>query len=771
MPVGFYILIQFNDTKRRTENKPVCLHENVVEWDDRIQLPSDPSAKVQLSVCASFEFSPMLGSGEILRTVEICVGDLLDNTHLFTFSPTEREPLSPCSSLLITMERQRSHKSGTASDHDEDFGWEVSSELAQITDQGHNALLRYRDDPRKENVAVSVGHFEHALSICPDGHRCYAAALCNLAMAHFINCQIDRGPVELSTAISYYREALKLRHVCHPDRPATLLHLAEVLLYRYGKLGFEDFPGEIMELTSEVQINCSADSHERRAADLALQTYTIYKAISSGSLVDIEKLIPALRQSVQHIPYEHFDKLQRLTNLGLALRICYELGGDLGDLDDSIATHEEAMQSIPCHHPYEPVLLTNLGVLFLGRFGQSGDHEDLSRSISLIEDAIRCTPHHHFDYAIRLTSLGNALLTRFQLLDDKEDLSRSTSVLEIAAWLTAQHPPNHPAACYTPWSNPPMFPVTPPTFPVTPPIHPAAWHTPWSHPPNLPAASPTTPWLTPSPHLAPRLPPPHHPAARLTLPDNPVALPTQSYHPERPAVLVILAVSRFTQFYELDSQCDLNSAISTMDEALQLTPSGHFARPRMLSILSAFYFARFEISCDLADLDNSIFNIQEAIGLVPRGHFGRPKMVTALRSLVLIRLQMFDWAVDCDKSIGILEEIVQTTHDNDPSKPSSFAHLGTLFFIRFQQLNDLRDLDKAISTLKATLQLAIRRQLDPFELLMRLGVLFRVRFDKAGEVGDLERSVESIEDALALAPSGTESRSLFDAPEDPVSTF
>ena len=96
MPVGFNILVQFDGSKHRTQNKPVRLHDSIVEWDDRIQLwdilystwfvtlmisrPSDPSAKVQLSVCASFEFSPMLGNGEVLHTVEICVGDLIDNT-------------------------------------------------------------------------------------------------------------------------------------------------------------------------------------------------------------------------------------------------------------------------------------------------------------------------------------------------------------------------------------------------------------------------------------------------------------------------------------------------------------------------------------------------------------------------------------------------------------------------------------------------------------------------------------------------------------------
>lgn len=97
MPVGFYVVVQFDGTKRRTKNKQARLHGGAVEWDDKIQMydtlysvwflaliisrPSGPSAKVHLSVYASFEFSPMLGNGEVLRTVDICVGNLVDDTH------------------------------------------------------------------------------------------------------------------------------------------------------------------------------------------------------------------------------------------------------------------------------------------------------------------------------------------------------------------------------------------------------------------------------------------------------------------------------------------------------------------------------------------------------------------------------------------------------------------------------------------------------------------------------------------------------------------
>jgi hypothetical protein len=69
-----------------------------------------------------------------------------------------------------------------------------------------------------------------------------------------------------------------------------------------GSLGLKNFREKLWTLASEVQASCSEDSHERRAADLALQTYALYKAISSGSLADIDKLILGLRQAVQDIP-------------------------------------------------------------------------------------------------------------------------------------------------------------------------------------------------------------------------------------------------------------------------------------------------------------------------------------------------------------------------------------------------------------------------------------------------------------------------------------
>jgi hypothetical protein len=38
MPVGFYVLIQFDGTKRRSQTKTALFCESVIEWEDEIIL-------------------------------------------------------------------------------------------------------------------------------------------------------------------------------------------------------------------------------------------------------------------------------------------------------------------------------------------------------------------------------------------------------------------------------------------------------------------------------------------------------------------------------------------------------------------------------------------------------------------------------------------------------------------------------------------------------------------------------------------------------------
>jgi len=98
IPAGFHVVVKTDGAEWQTSNKPVHVDQAVVEWNEPILLyvvlnlifPAgiekgsrlcETSSKVRVSVYASFELGPMLCHGEILRTFEISVLELLDRSE------------------------------------------------------------------------------------------------------------------------------------------------------------------------------------------------------------------------------------------------------------------------------------------------------------------------------------------------------------------------------------------------------------------------------------------------------------------------------------------------------------------------------------------------------------------------------------------------------------------------------------------------------------------------------------------------------------------
>jgi hypothetical protein len=92
------------------------------------------SATFCLGIYASFEFQPMLGDGEELRTLTVTVERLLDLSAkdvgerdgilhkglgadivaAFTFLPKDGDVPSPCSSISVTVKRRKFEKSDSS---------------------------------------------------------------------------------------------------------------------------------------------------------------------------------------------------------------------------------------------------------------------------------------------------------------------------------------------------------------------------------------------------------------------------------------------------------------------------------------------------------------------------------------------------------------------------------------------------------------------------------------------------------------------------------
>ncbi|KAG6372436.1 hypothetical protein JVT61DRAFT_7533 [Boletus reticuloceps] len=279
VPAGFYTVVHHSGLKWRTENKRSSVNDDVVEWSGPISIPSDPSATVCLEVYASFEFHPMLGTGEQLRKLTITVERLLDRSenHIpFTLFPKDGEIVSPCSSILVTVQRRNDKSSDApASGVLGPLSSTTSApgESEDTTNRGHSALSRYRKHKDKRDLERSIAEFERALSASPLNHPSRAAAQSNLATAKLILCQVENTSAALEIPLSLNRHALAARPVGHANRASTLIQLAAVHLARFEKQRDEVDGARAEALLHEAMELSSTDSHENRVVSFMLQLY------------------------------------------------------------------------------------------------------------------------------------------------------------------------------------------------------------------------------------------------------------------------------------------------------------------------------------------------------------------------------------------------------------------------------------------------------------------------------------------------------------------
>ncbi|KAG6371696.1 hypothetical protein JVT61DRAFT_9037 [Boletus reticuloceps] len=364
-PIGFYVSVQVGGTRQRTQNKSIRLNDSDIEWEDVIFLPSQAFDEVRFTVHASFELKPMLGHGETLYASGTHLRELVGGTCLITFSEGELGITNPGPSLLITLGRWYSTPLAVAPSSDDSdvieplyahahwltvcFRQLVLEEPSKLVDEtilGQEALLRYHDEYQRGDLESAVHHFECARNY-PSNSQHRAVVLVNLANVKFIRYQIDPTGSDLNALSLLYDEALKLRRPGHPDRPATLLLLAQTLLFCYEKQGHtQSAADKINELMSEFR-DLPEDTPERRAADLMLDTLKRCRVVNSGSLAELDKLIQQLNDNAKAHLDGYFDKPQRLINLGTTLWRRYEQRGERSDLDESLAMNEQALQLLP----------------------------------------------------------------------------------------------------------------------------------------------------------------------------------------------------------------------------------------------------------------------------------------------------------------------------------------------------------------------------------------------------------------------------------------
>ncbi|KAF8436624.1 CHAT domain-containing protein [Boletus edulis BED1] len=748
LPAGFYTIVHHSGLEWRTENKRSSVKDDVVEWSGPIPIPSDPSATVRLEVYASFEFQPMLGAGEQLRKLTVTMKQLLDRgeKHIpFIFFPKDGDIVSPCSSIVVTVERRNDESSDSLASRV--LGPLCSTTNApkaveDATNHGCSALSRYRKHGGKRDLERSIAEFERALNACLPNHPCRAAARSNLATAKFIFCRVNDTTASFEIPLGLYHNALAARPVGHADRPSTLIQLAAVYLARFEKQG-DEFDGARVEASlHEATELSSTDSHENRAVSFMLQLYAGHRVgVASGQssvdshsssrladedpwsssvpllerfkrygdLADLERAIGLLQKLVRSVSVWDAGYRVGLGNLGVALLWRFEHVGKLSDIEDSISTLRDANDLTPRGHPNKPSGLNNLGLSFRARFLRLGELRDLEGAISTHRDALCLTPDGHPGKPNRLNNLGSSFITRFERLGELRDLEDAISTHRDAVHLTPDGHPDKPSGLNNLGSS---F-IT--RFKRLGELR------------DLEDAIST-----------------HRDAVHLT-PDG---------HPDKPSRLSNLGLSFRARFLRLGELRDLEDGISTHRDAIHLTPDGHPDKPSRLNNLGLSFITRSERLGELRDLEDAILTHRDAIRLTPDGHPDKPGGLNNLGNSFRARFKRLGELRDLEDAISTQSDAVHLTPDGHPDKPTRLNHLGLSFRIRFERLGELRDLEDAISTHRDAIRLTPDGHPDKPGGLNYLGNSFRARFERLGELRDLEDAISTHRDAVHLVPDG-----------------
>ncbi|KAF8436591.1 CHAT domain-containing protein [Boletus edulis BED1] len=772
-PARFYTIIRHSGLEWGTENKCSSVQDDAVEWNKPVPIPSDPSATVCLEVYASFECQPMLGTGEQLRKLTVTVKQLLDRSeeHIpFTFLPKDGDIVSPCSSIVVTVERRNGESSDSLALRVLDpfrSATGAPEELEDATNDGHSALLRYQKHGERRDLERSVAEFERALNICALDHPCRAAAQSNLATAKFILCQVDGTNASFEIPIGLYRNALATRPVGHADRRSTLIQLAAVHLARFQKQRDEVEGARVEGLLHEAMGLSATDSHEMRAVAFMLQLYADHRVgpgqssvdsrsgsrlteedpLSSsvqllgcferyGHLADLQGAITLLQKLLRSVSIQDDRYCAGLGNLGAALWLRFNRLGELSDLDGAISTHREAVRLTPSGHHHKAGHLNNLGNSFRARFERLGELRDLEDAILIHREAVDLTPDGHPGKPKWLNNLGFSFRTRFERLGKLRDLEDAISRHREAV---IRH-----------------------TMPGRLNNLGLSFRARFERLGELSDLEDAISRLRDAVVLAPH------------------------DHPDKPRYLDNLGHSFTIHFERLGELSDLEGAISTLKDAVALMPHRHPDRPGRLNNLGHSFRARFECLGELRDLEDAISTHREAVDLTPHRHPDQPghlnnlglsfrarfKRLGELRDLedtisthrdavghtphvsLKARFERLGELSDLGDAISTLMDAADLTPHGHPDKPRCLTNLGLFFRARFECLGELNDLEDAISRHREAVVLMPHVHPDQPSCLNNLGLSLRTRFERIGELSDLEDAISTFREAIDLTPHG-----------------
>ncbi|KAF6765332.1 CHAT domain-containing protein [Ephemerocybe angulata] len=214
------------------------------------------------------------------------------------------------------------------------------------------------------------------------------------------------------------------------------------------------------------------------------------------------------------------------------------------------------------------------------------------------------------------------------------------------------------------------------------------------------------------------------------------------------------AVDRWNLFERTGELSTLNDGISSVRQAVDLTPQGHANLPTRLSNLGGMLMRRFERMGELLDLAEAITVQQNGVELTPQGHTDLPGQLNNLGNSFTCRFERTGELSDVADAISVQQKAVELTPQGHADLPIYLNNLGGSFARRFERTGELSDIVDAITSQQKAVELTPRGHADLPAMLNNLGGSFTRRFERTGELSDITDAIGVRQKAVNLTPQG-----------------
>ncbi|KDQ61273.1 hypothetical protein JAAARDRAFT_710165 [Jaapia argillacea MUCL 33604] len=229
---------------------------------------------------------------------------------------------------------------------------------------------------------------------------------------------------------------------------------------------------------------------------------------------------------------------------------------------------------------------------------------------------------------------------------------------------------------------------------------------------------------------------------------------TSTDDPEKVTRLIALGKAFHDRFEWFGHIEDVNSAISSLEEALTLLPLLHEQKPFVLGCLGWYYRSRFHRCDSLSDLEKAVIFFSDAVDLAPSGKSVQLSTMANLGETLQFRYQKLKNANDIDLSIAKITQALELTKDNTSAKVSRLEALGSAYWRKYENLGHMADLISAIEHHSNTTNLTSDNDPAKPNRHNNLALVLQQKFEREMNLTDLDSSIVHGMLAVKLTPDG-----------------